>query len=45
MTQLRSYREWSKGFQAIGARVTDYSKKAFDDATRAFEQPVGAKSF
>jgi hypothetical protein len=42
---LRSYSEWSKGFQAIGARVTDYSKKAFDDATRAFEQLVGAKSF
>jgi hypothetical protein len=41
---LRSYSEWSKGCQAIGARVTDYSKKAFDDATRAFEQLVSAKS-
>ena len=35
----------NKGFQAIGARVTDYSKRAFEDATRAFEQLVGAKSF
>jgi hypothetical protein len=42
---LRSYGELSKGFQAIGARVTDYSKRAFQDATRTFEQLVGAKSF
>jgi hypothetical protein len=42
---LRSYSELNKGFQAIGARVTDYSKRAFEDATRAFEQLVGAKSF
>jgi hypothetical protein len=41
---LRSYSEWSKSCQAIGARVTDYSKKAFDDATRTFEKLVGAKS-
>jgi hypothetical protein len=25
--------------------VTDYSKKAFEDSTRAFEQLMGAKSF
>jgi hypothetical protein len=25
--------------------VADYSKKAFEDGTRAFEQLVGAKSF
>jgi hypothetical protein len=40
----RSFGEMSKGFQAIAARVTDYSKKAFEDATRAFEQLIGAKS-
>ena len=38
---LRSYGELNKGFQAIGARVTDYSKRAFEDASRAFEQLVG----
>ena len=27
------------------AEVTDYSKKAFEDGTRAFEQLLGAKSF
>jgi hypothetical protein len=41
---LRSYGEMNKGFQAIAASVTDYSKKSFEDATRAFEQLVGAKS-
>jgi hypothetical protein len=34
----------NKGFQAIAAEVTDYSKKAFEDGTRAFEQLIGAKS-
>jgi hypothetical protein len=29
----------------FSAKMTDYSKQAFEDATRAFEQLVGAKSF
>jgi hypothetical protein len=41
---VRSYGELNKGFQAITAKVTDYSKKAFEDATRAFEQLAGSKS-
>jgi hypothetical protein len=41
---LRSYGEMTKGFQAVAARVTDYSKRSFEDATRAFEQLVGATS-
>jgi phasin family protein len=41
---IRSYGELNKGFQTIAARMTDYSKQAFEDATRAFEQVVGAKS-
>ena len=40
----RSYGDANKGFQAIIAEVTNYSKKAFDEGTRAFEQLVGAKS-
>ena len=35
----------NKGLQAIAAEVTAYSKKAFEDGTRAFEQLLGAKSF
>ena len=41
---VRSYAELNKGFQAIAAKMTDYSKQAFEDATRAFEQLAGAKS-
>ena len=41
---VRSYGDANKGFQAIIAEVTDYSKKAFENGTRAFEQLAGAKS-
>jgi len=41
---VRSYGEANKGFQAVVAEVTSYSKKAFEDGTRTFEQLVGAKS-
>ena len=41
---VRSLGEWNKGFQAIAATLADYSKKAFEDGTRAFEQLVGVKS-
>ena len=42
---VRSYAELNKGFQAIAVRWTDFSKRSFEDATRTFEQLVGAKSF
>ena len=41
---VRSMGEVNKGLQAIVAEVTDYSKKAFEDGTRAFEQLMGAKT-
>jgi phasin family protein len=41
---VRSFGEVNKGFQAIAAEVTDYSKKAFEDSTRAFEQLISAKT-
>ena len=41
---LRSFAELNKGWQAITAEVTDYSKKTLEDSTRAFEQLIGAKS-
>ena len=40
----RSYGDANKGFQAIVSEYTNYSKKAFEDGTRTFEQLVGAKS-
>jgi len=42
---VSSFGEVNKGLQAIAAEVTDYSKKAFEDGTRAFEQLLRAKSF
>ena len=41
---VRAYGEANKGFQAIAAEMTDYSKTAFEDASRAFQQLVSAKS-
>jgi hypothetical protein len=41
---VRSFAEVNKGVQAIAAEMTGYSKRAFEDGTRAFEQMVGAVS-
>jgi phasin family protein len=41
---LRSYGELSKGVQAISARMTEYSKQAFEDATSTFQKLAGVKS-
>ncbi len=41
---VRSFAEVNKGFQAIAAEMTGYSKRVFEDGTRAFEQIVGAAS-
>ena len=40
----RSLSEVNRGFQAIAAEITDYSKKAFDDAIRTWEQLIGVRS-
>ena len=42
---VNSFGEANKGFQAIAAEIAAYSKKSFEDGTRAFEQLLGAKSF
>jgi phasin family protein len=41
---IRSYGEMNKGFQAIVARWAEFSKRSFEDATRAWEQMISAKS-
>jgi hypothetical protein len=41
---MRSFGVASKGFQAIAAEVTNYSKKSFEDGTAAVERLMGAKS-
>ena len=41
---LRSFGAASKGFQAVAAEVTNYSKKSFEDGTAAVERLMGAKT-
>jgi hypothetical protein len=41
---VRAYTEANKGFQAIVAELTAFSKKAFEEATHTLEQLIGAKS-
>ena len=41
---VKSFGEVNKGVQAIAGEVTDYTKKAIEDGTQAFEQLLGVKS-
>jgi hypothetical protein len=41
---LKSFGATSKAFQAIGAEVTNYAKKSFEDGTAAMERLLGAKT-
>src|SRR5262249_37490922 len=40
----RSFGEMNKGFNALAAEMTDYSKRTFDDVFEAWEQLLTAKS-
>ena len=40
----RSFTEANKGFQALAAEMMEYSKAAFDDAVRTWEQLIGVRS-
>src|SRR6476660_6609753 len=41
---VSSFGEVNKGFQSIAAEITAYSKKSFEDGTRAFEQVLEIQS-
>jgi hypothetical protein len=41
---VRSFAEMNKGFQAIGAEMTSYSKKAFDEGMNTWEQLLCVRS-
>ena len=41
----RSFSEMNRGFQAIAAEVTDFSKRRFEDVAQAWEQLVRARTF
>jgi hypothetical protein len=41
---LKSFAAVSKGMQTIAVEATEYSKKAFENGSSAFEKVMGAKS-
>jgi phasin family protein len=41
---MKAFGATSKGFQAIAAEVTNYSKKSFEDGTAAVERLLSAKT-
>lgn len=43
-TMMKAFGEWNKGWQAITAEVTDYSKRSFEDSTQTMEKLMSAKS-
>lgn len=43
-TALKLFGDWNKGWQAIAAEMTDYSKRAFEDGAATFEKLASAKS-
>ena len=41
---LRLFGEWNKGWQAIAAEMSAYTKRSFEEGTATFEKLIGAKS-
>jgi hypothetical protein len=41
---MKAFGEWNKGWQAIAAEITDYTKKSFEEGTATFEKLASAKS-
>jgi hypothetical protein len=43
-TAMKLFGEWNKGWQAIAAEMSDYTKRSFEEGTATFEKLIGAKS-
>lgn len=41
---MKMYGEWAKGWQAIAAEMSDYSKRSFEDGTATFEKLISSKT-
>ncbi len=41
---MRAFGEWNKGWQAIAAEMTDYTKRSFEDGSATFEKLVSSRS-
>lgn len=44
-TAMKAFGEWSKGWQAIAAEMTNYTKRSFEEGTATVEKLMSAKSF
>jgi hypothetical protein len=42
---MKMFGEWSRGWQAIAAEMTDYTKRSFEEGTATVEKLLSAKSF
>jgi hypothetical protein len=43
-TAMKVFGDWNKGWQAIAAELSDYSKRSFEEGTATFEKLLQAKS-
>lgn len=43
-TMMKMFGEWNKGWQAMTAEMTDYSKRSFEDSAQTVEKLMTAKS-
>lgn len=43
-TALKAWGEWAKGWQAVTAEMTDYTKRSFEDGTKTFEKLATART-
>ena len=41
---MKAFGEWNKGWQAIAAEMSDYTKRSFEEGTATFEKLLSAKS-
>ena len=41
---MKMFGEWNKGWQAIAAEMSDYTKRSFEESTATFEKLLSAKS-
>ena len=41
---MKAFGEWNKGWQAIAAEMSEYTKRSFEESTATFEKLLTAKS-
>ena len=41
---MKSFGEWNRGWQAIAAEMTDYTKRSFEEGSATWEKLAGARS-